>query len=58
MWQNSKTSSICTVSPQLQFLKFVALVYKYGTGSYKLDLERKETVVCDQAKQIFKFQQF
>ena len=24
-------------------LKFVALVHKYGTGSYKLDLEKKSS---------------
>ena len=41
MGQNNKTSIISTLSQKLQFLKFVALVNKYGTGSTKLDLDRK-----------------
>ena len=33
MEQNNKTSIISTLSQTLQFLKFVALVNKCGTGS-------------------------
>ena len=46
MEQNSKTSVISKLSQTLQFPKFVYPVHKYGTGSLKLDLERKEIALC------------
>ena len=45
MGQNSKTSISSILSQKLPFLKFVALVHKYGTGSWN-DRRSLRVFVC------------